>query len=152
VYKQPRSIQVVVFADEGSQRLYLLLRRNADHGGFWQAVTGSLEGDETHRQAAVREVFEETGISSTEDDLIDLGLRNTFVISPQWLPKYEPGVMHNEEICFALRVRRCEVSIDPVEHDAYRWEPYEIAREMLYWESNKQAFSAANLVAETSRS
>ena len=142
-YKQPRSIQVVIVADANPERHYLLLRRVASHGGFWQSVTGSLEGQETHRQAAVREVLEETGISSREEDLIELGVTNTFEIAPQWREKYAPGVTHNEEVCFALEVRECEVQLDSIEHDAYVWETYEPAMEMIYWQSNKRALAAA---------
>lgn len=147
-YKQPRSIQVVVFAEVTSERHYLLLKRGASHGGFWQSVTGSLEEGESHKQAAVREVLEETGISSREDQLIQLGLVNTFEIAPQWRTRYAPGVTHNEEVCFALRVTECEVRVDSTEHDAYAWETYERAVEMLYWESNKRAFAAARLIEE----
>ncbi len=141
-YKQPRSIQVVIFAETRAGRRYLLLRRVADHGGFWQFVTGSLEADETHIQTAVREVFEETGIRSGESDLIDLNLTNVFEISAVWLRKYAPGVRRNEEVCFALRVEKCEVRIDPVEHTDYVWVDYESAESMLHWESNRKALDA----------
>lgn len=117
------------------------------HGGFWQSVTGSLEEGETHRQAAVREVREETGIASREDQFIELGVINTFEIAPQWRAKYAPGVTHNEEVCFALKAYRGEVLVDSVEHDAYCWEPYARSIEMLYWESNKRAFAAAHVLA-----
>jgi dATP pyrophosphohydrolase len=106
-YKQPRSVQVVIFADRSGERQYLLLRRVASHGGFWQSVTGSLEDGETHRQAAVREVWEETGIRAREEELIDLRVINTFEIAPQWREKYAPGVVRNEEACFGLKVDRC---------------------------------------------
>lgn len=142
-YKQPRSIQVVIIADAHPERHYLLLRRVASHGGFWQSVTGSLEGQETHKQAAVREVLEETGISSREEELIELGVTNTFEIAPQWREKYAPGVTHNEEVCFALKVRECEVRVDSIEHDAHVWETYERAVEMIYWRSNKRALAVA---------
>ena len=145
-YKQPRSVQVVIFADAPSERHYLLLKRLKSHGGFWQSVTGSLEEGETHRQAAVREVREETGIGSREDQLIELGVTNTFEIAPQWRGKYAPGVTHNEEMCFALKVYQGEVLVDSLEHDTYCWEPYERSIEMLYWESNKRAFAAAHLL------
>jgi dATP pyrophosphohydrolase len=147
-YKQPRSVQVVIFADTSSERHYLLLRRVASHGGFWQSVTGSLEAGETHAQAAVREVREETGIDSDEDELIELGVINTFEIAPQWREKYAPGVVRNEEVCFALKANRCEVQFDSREHDAYVWEPYDRSIEMLYWDSSKRAFAAARLLAE----
>lgn len=142
VYKLPRSVQVVLFAETERGREFLLLRRVASLGGFWQAVTGSLEEGESHTRAAIREVREETGIAAAEVDLIDLSLTNTFEIAPQWLEKYGPGVTHNEEICFALRVRKCDVIIDPVEHEAYAWVEYGQALHMLYWESTRRAFAA----------
>ncbi|MCI0488490.1 MAG: dihydroneopterin triphosphate diphosphatase [Blastocatellia bacterium] len=141
-YKQPRSVQVVIFTETHARREYLLLRRVAGHGGFWQSVTGSVEEGETHAQTAVREVREETGILCREDELIDLGLTNTFEIAEKWLPKYAPGVTHNEEVCFALRVEKREARIDPSEHDASIWVDYRSALEMLFWESNKRAFAA----------
>ena len=143
LYKLPLSIQVVVFTVTGGLREYLLLRRVAGLGGFWQSVTGSLEEGETHAHAAVREVEEETGILSSESDLIDLELVNTFEISPLWRSRYAPGVTRNEEVCFALNVDKCEVRVDPREHEQYMWVCYEQATRMLYWESNKRAFAAA---------
>ncbi|HWP44583.1 MAG TPA: dihydroneopterin triphosphate diphosphatase [Blastocatellia bacterium] len=140
-YKQPRSVQVVIFAESARGRQYLLLRRVTGHGGFWQSVTGSLEEGETHRQAAVREVREETAIAASEDELIDLGLVNTFEIAPQWRSRYAPGVTHNEEVCFALKVDLCQVAIDAVEHDAYAWVDYQTAMGMIYWESTKRALA-----------
>ncbi|HLF84579.1 MAG TPA: dihydroneopterin triphosphate diphosphatase [Blastocatellia bacterium] len=145
-YKQPRSVQVVIFANSPRERRYLLLSRVVSHGAFWQPVTGSLEVGETHRQAAVREVLEETGISSLEEELIELGVVNTFEIAPQWREKYAPGVTHNEEVCFALKVVECEVQVDSIEHDAYVWVTCERAMEMVYWDSNKRALAAAKLL------
>lgn len=144
-YKQPRSVQVVIFAETNAERQYLLLKRVASHGAFWQAVTGSLEEGETHGQAATREVLEETGFAAREEELIELGVVNTFEIAPQWRAKYAPGVTHNEEVCFALKVERREVRLDTVEHDAYAWRSYECAIEMLYWESTRRAFAATRL-------
>ena len=138
----------MIFAETPAERRYLLLRRIASQGGFWQSVTGSLEEGETHASAAVREVLEETGICSTEEELIDLGVLNTFEIAPQWRDRYAPGVTHNEELCFALKVRECEVKLDLLEHQAYTWEPFERAIKMLYWESTRRAFAAAQFLAE----
>lgn len=145
-FKQPRSVQVVIFSETGPERRYLLLRRIAGHGGFWQSVTGSLEEGETHGQAAIREVLEETGFVVREEKLIELGVVNTFEIAPQWRAKYAPGVTHNEEVCFALKVEEREVRLYPFEHDAYVWESYDRALEMLYWESTRRAFVATNLI------
>lgn len=143
-YKQPRSIQVVVFSEETAQRLYLLLRRLPSHGRSWQSVTGSLEDGETHLQAAVREVFEETGFHVQEEDFIDLGVNNRFEIAAPWRSRYAPGITHNEEVCFGLLVKTGEVLIDPLEHDAYDWFNYETAVDMVYWDSSKRALTAVD--------
>ncbi|PYP88612.1 MAG: dihydroneopterin triphosphate diphosphatase [Blastocatellia bacterium AA13] len=144
-FKEPRSVQVVIFADEDKGREYLLLKRVEHAGGFWQSVTGSLERDETHLQAAVREVREETGIIAAQTDLIDLNLVHTFQIAPQWLAKYAPGVTHNEEVCFALRLpaREINVVLDQIEHVAFKWASYEESVAELRWESSLSAFRAA---------
>lgn len=145
-FKQPRSVQVVLFAETSAKRQYLLLRRVASHGGFWQPVTGSLEEGETHRQAATREVLEETGFAAREEELIELGVINTFEIAPEWRAMYSPDVTHNEEVCFALKVEKREVRLYPLEHDAYVWEPYDRAVEMLYWQSSRRAFVATQSI------
>lgn len=140
-YKQPRSIQVIIFSESESGTEFLLLKRIAAHGGFWQALTGSLEGGETHRQAAVREVFEETGIHCKAEELIDLELTNVFAIAPQWRSRFAPGVTHNEEVCFALQVEKCEVRLDALEHEEFLWLDAERAYAKFYWQSNKKALA-----------
>lgn len=139
-----------MFAEDYGARCYLLLKRITAFGGFWQAVTGSLEGGETHAQAALREVNEETGILVREEDLVPLGLTNTFEIAPGWRSRYAPGVTVNEEVCFALRVDKLDVRVDPVEHDEYAWVDYETAMTMLYWESNKRAMMATEALLSDS--
>jgi len=145
-YKQPRSVQVVIFTEQEDIREYLLLKRIDSHGGFWQSVTGSLEKGETHTQTAVREVSEETGIVCREDELIDIGIINTFEIAPQWRSRYAPGVTHNEEKCFALRVTKSVVILDTKEHQEYLWADYERAIELLYWNSNRRAFDVVEAI------
>ncbi|MFL6215057.1 MAG: dihydroneopterin triphosphate diphosphatase [Blastocatellia bacterium] len=141
-FKQPRSVQVVIFTEIEQGREYLLLRRVQSHGGFWQSVTGSLEADETHLDAAVREIYEETGYRPLAQEVIELGLVNVFEIAPQWRAKYAPGVTHNEEVCFALEVAKQDVLIDRIEHDAFVWVDYDTAVAMIYWESTRRAFAA----------
>ncbi len=140
IYKLPRSVQVVIFKETTAIRQFLLLERRLHHLTFWQSVTGSLEDGETHRQAAIREVREETGITCREEDLIDLQLTNVFEIAPAWRSKFKPGTTHNEEVCFALQVELCDIQLDAREHLDYVWLEYDAAYKMLYWESNKKAF------------
>ena len=145
-YKLPRSIQVVIFTGAGEERRYLLLRRVPEHGEFWQSITASLEYSETHAQAAIRELAEETGLTRVEDDLLELGVVNTFEIAPLWRNRYAPDVTHNEEVCFALKVVKFEPTLDSREHDSFSWVQYDDAIKLSYWESTKRALAAARLL------
>ena len=69
---------IATFAGE-----FLLLRRTRPVG-FWQSVTGSLEPGENPRQAARRELWEETGLSLPEAALLDLNHKERFPILPAW--------------------------------------------------------------------
>jgi 8-oxo-dGTP pyrophosphatase MutT (NUDIX family) len=69
-----KKVQVVVIADS---ELLLFEFNNQipnNYVGF-QNITGSVEGDETYHQAAVRELEEEAGISA---EVIDTGLEFRF--------------------------------------------------------------------------
>ncbi|HKV39601.1 MAG TPA: dihydroneopterin triphosphate diphosphatase [Blastocatellia bacterium] len=144
MYKRPRSVQIVVFREALKGREYLLLKRVETEGGYWQSITGSLERGETNSEAALRELKEETGFEARLDELIDLDITNVFKIDPRWLQKYEPGVTHNEETCYALEVRAGVPILNAAEHTAFSWTTFEVAMRMVYWESTKKGLAAAD--------
>jgi 8-oxo-dGTP pyrophosphatase MutT (NUDIX family) len=116
-FKRPESVLVVVYTASGK----VLLLKRQDHPEFWQSVTGSLAWDETDvREAAVRELKEETGIEAG-DLLRDAGLEVCYEIFPQWRYRYAPGVTHNIERVFTLELADvCEVALS-AEHSHYAW-------------------------------
>ena len=114
-YKIPKSVLVLVHT---SAQVLLLERVRPQ--GFWQSVTGSLEPGEDWRQAAERELLEETSFAAT--DLIDTGVRNCFPIVPPWSERYAPEVTENEEHIFTLLLRRPETPhLRPSEHCGFAW-------------------------------
>jgi dihydroneopterin triphosphate diphosphatase len=116
--RRPESVLVVVFSADG---LVLLMERRSP-SGWWQSVTGALEPGETPREAAVREVREETGLAAR--GLVDLGLRHTFAIAPAWRHRYAANVTENLEHAFALRIPTAvEIILDRAEHVRYEWLP-----------------------------
>ena len=134
--KLPRSVLVVVHTPMD----VLLLERTA-RPGFWQSVTGSLERlDEAPEAAAVREVREETGIDAASGRLTRWSVAYTFEIFPQWRHRFPPGVTHNTERLFSLRLaERVPVAIAPKEHCAFAWLPWrDAARKCFSW-SNRDA-------------
>ena len=61
-----------------NEKQFLLFKVNESRGGFWQNITGSVEKGESFKEAAIREIHEETGLEYTPFKLIDLMIENRF--------------------------------------------------------------------------
>ena len=118
----------------------------ADRPGFWQSVTGSLEPGETHREAAVREVYEETGLDAGLYKLEDWGLRNTYAIYSHWLYRYAPGITHNVEYVFGMELPEpLPVILEPKEHINYEWVEWRSAIPRVFSWTNSLSIYALGL-------
>lgn len=115
--------------------LQVLIMERADKAGFWQSVTGSIEGDETPYQAAIREVKEETGLDALAYDFQDWQLSNTYEIYPHWRYRYADGVTENVEHLFGLTLPApIAISLAPNEHVRYEWVDWrEAAQRVFSW-------------------
>jgi dihydroneopterin triphosphate diphosphatase len=129
--------------ESGFEARALLIER-ADHPGFWQSVTGSLDAeDEPVLSACRREVEEETGIESFEEDFQDLQLTHTYSIYPHWRKRYAPGIIENTEYVYALKVPYARyatgIVLSPHEHLRYQWLPIEKAAMTCFSWTNAKA-------------
>jgi dATP pyrophosphohydrolase len=135
-YKIPVSVLVIIHTPE----LLVLVLERADRPGFWQSVTGSQDAGETLEQTARREVEEETGIDVTNYELTDWRMRNEYEIYPRWRHRYAPGVTHNIEHVFGLRLPKpLAVRLAPREHLRYEWLPWRAAADRVFSWSNAAA-------------
>lgn len=138
-YKTPISVLVIIHTPD----LQFLLIERAAHPGFWQSVTGSVEGTESLLTTAQREVAEETGIEASLAQFRDWQQQTTFEIFPQWRHRYAPGVTQNTEHLFSLCLPApCAVKLSPEEHIAYQWLPAKEAAEKCFSASNREAILA----------
>ncbi|MFP5405278.1 MAG: dihydroneopterin triphosphate diphosphatase [Gammaproteobacteria bacterium] len=136
-FKIPESVLVVIHTLD----LRVLLLERADHPGFWQSVTGSMDReDEPLTETCRREVFEETGIDVRAHELTDWYLENVFEIYPHWRRRYAEGVTRNTEHVFGLSLDDAvPVRLAPREHLDYLWLPWEEAAEKCFSWSNAAA-------------
>jgi len=141
-FKIPQSVLVVIH----TPALEVLLIQRADAALFWQSVTGSKDcGQESYRETAAREVFEETGIdcrpgTGLAPQLLDWHLENVYDIYPAWRHRYAPGVTRNTEHLFSVQVPTgTTVRLEPREHLAWCWLPWREASEACFSPSNAEA-------------
>ena len=139
-FKIPESVLVVVHT---ADLRVLLLERAVPEGqksaGMWQSVTGSREPEDVDlAETARRELLEETGLSV--GTLTDWRIRNRYEIWPQWRARYAPEVTHNTEHVFGFRVPEITVAtLDPAEHTAQLWLPWQQAMDKVFSPSNRDA-------------
>ena len=135
-FKIPISALVLIHTPD----LQVLLMERADKAGFWQSVTGSIEDDETPLQAAIREVFEETGLDARQYDLQDWQASNVYEIYPYWRHRYASGITENTEHLFGLLLPKpLPIKLAPDEHVRYEW--------MDWREATTRVFSWTNVDA-----
>lgn len=130
-FKTPISALILIHTAD----LQVLIMERADKPGYWQSVTGSIEGDETPIQAAVREVHEETGLDALQYDMQDWQISNVYEIYPHWRHRYAPGVTENREHLFGLTLPSpLPIKLAPDEHVRYEWVDWrEAAKRVFSW-------------------
>jgi dATP pyrophosphohydrolase len=134
--KIPVSVLVVIHTADGQ----VLLMERADAPGFWQSVTGSQDAGETLEQTAIREVREETGLDATQFELTPWNLSTRYEIYERWRHRYAPGVTHNTEHVFGLRLPApLPVVLAPNEHLQYVWLSRDDAAQRCFSPSNAEA-------------
>ena len=141
--RAPFQVLVLPYRFRGTGEIsYAVFKREPSTGGYWQGVAGGGEDDETPLQAARREAQEEAGITP-DSEFLKLDTFNKIPVEGVsgfiWgekvlvIPQYFFGVLFESE-----RLRLSD------EHTEYRWLDYESARDILYWDSNRNALWELN--------
>lgn len=113
--KEPKGFTAQVhvaacYVEIGEKLLLLRLAANRSEAGRWGVPAGKLEKGETARQAAVRELYEETGISVAKNQAQALG--SLYIQKPHINYVYHLFQIHLKT---APEVRLS------AEHDTYLW-------------------------------
>jgi dihydroneopterin triphosphate diphosphatase len=133
-----RKIQTQCIVFKRNPLQFLLLKRIPSKGGFWQPVSGGLEGDETPIEAAYRELEEETNIHKPNVVKVFENVHE-FTINKHYLTSEH--IEPIKEVVFGFEVSDIEVFITQnvhQEHEEFRWVSYEEALKMLKWDNNKE--------------
>ena len=104
---------------------FLLLKRSQEkkiYPGIWQMITGTIEPGEKTKDAVLREVMEETGLTPLK--LYSVPHVNTFYFE------------YSDVIClspvFLVMTDKEDIKISD-EHSEYKWLNYEDAADLIHW-------------------
>lgn len=122
-------VNAIVYKMVDNKPSFLMLKRVAARGGFWQAITGGIEEGETVSVAAVRELHEETG-------MLDFLKIIPGVYAFEFKSKGDIG---KEQVLGIEVPEWAEVNISN-EHSEYRWCNFADALALLKHDTNKTAF------------
>ena len=141
--RAPFNVLVYPYRLRSNGRAQFAIFRRSDDVGFWQGIAGCGEGAESPLQSAIRESFEEAGISRsasviqldtvmpvpvTAFNVVDIWPPNLYVI-----PQYAFGVQTLDEM---LRLSK--------EHTESCWLSYTEARDRIRYEGSKIALWELN--------
>lgn len=127
-----RSAGAVLYNVTGAEPEYLLLHYTAGH---WDFPKGNIEAGESEKEAAIREIREETGITDVE--FVD-GFLHTVSY------RYRKGrrLVHKEVVFFLASTKTSSVTISH-EHVGYAWKKYDDAMKQLTFRNAKNLLAAA---------
>ena len=128
--KREKSCGAVIFREYDAQRRYLILHSTQGH---WTLCKGHVEGHETERETAVREIREETGLSV---EFID-GFRQVITYSPK------PGRI-KDVVFFLGRTIKETVVCQPEEVAEAVFLPFGDAMARLTHPSDRETLAAAD--------
>ncbi|HPO56194.1 MAG: NUDIX pyrophosphatase [Ignavibacteriales bacterium] len=125
-----RYIECHIVRKKNTKLEYLLLKRAQDkiYPGIWQMVSGKIENGEKATDAALRELYEETGLQPQE--FFSLPLISSFYTPADdkvnLLPVFLAIVENDKKVVISN------------EHSEYIWVDWKAAREMLFWDGQKK--------------
>ncbi|MGQ0605832.1 MAG: bis(5'-nucleosyl)-tetraphosphatase [Candidatus Nitrosotenuis sp.] len=105
-----RSAGIVLFSEDGTKKLFLLLHYPSGH---WDFIKGRIEKNERLREAALREAQEETGI--TDIEFID-----GFEEKIQYSYQYDRKLVKKEVVFFLAKTKTTDVILSD-EHLDHVW-------------------------------
>jgi dATP pyrophosphohydrolase len=135
--RAPFQVLVIPFclSPDGEPR-YLLFKRSDLN--VWQWIAGGGEDNEEPGQIALREAFEEAGISPNTDLIRLDSITSIPVIHFSGRDLWGNDIYVIPEFSFGIEVQTKEVRLSG-EHQTSEWLDYQTARSRLKWDSNRTA-------------
>lgn len=133
-------ILAIPFRKKDEALEYAILKR--EDLGVWQGVAGGGEEGESVLESAAREIFEEIGIMLAKEKIVQLDTKSSIPVY-HFKENWGENMYVINEYAFGADVQNNEIRLSD-EHTEYKWCSYEMAMELLNWDSNKTALWELN--------
>ena len=132
--KHIHSAGIVTYTiDNDNTILFLLLHYEAGH---WDLPKGKIEPGETKQEAALRELMEETGLTTELDNGFEETIGYIFT-------DYDKQLAQKTAYFFTGKATSTDVKLSD-EHIGYKWLPYKDALEQLTYDNAKGLLKKAH--------
>ncbi len=128
-----KAVFIVTYAQTTAGPRYLLAHRIL-HWNGWEFPKGGIEPGESKKEAAKRELKEETHLR--------LLLFKSYPVNGKYpydaKTRKKRGFFGQTYTLFSAQVQEGKARLDPLEHDSYRWQNYQQALKLLTWGSQRK--------------
>ncbi len=131
--KEERSAGTILFIEESSGILFLLLHYPSGH---WDFVKGKIENGETLLQTVLREVKEETGVS-------DVQFVKGFEEKIEYNYKRSDRLVHKQVIFFLAKTNTKKIKLS-YEHIDFVWLNFDEAMKKVTYKNAQHILQKAN--------
>ncbi|MCI0434107.1 MAG: NUDIX domain-containing protein [Gemmatimonadetes bacterium] len=141
-HRKDRSAGVIVFHRTADGCRFLLLRSRQTRRPLWEFPKGGVQPGESLKQAALRELREETGLGEADVRLVDGFERNEryrFVTTDEG----QRYTIVKRVTYFLAEANRVDVTIAPVESTRYDWFATRDARRRVRYAARRAMLEAA---------
>ena len=145
-HQRHRSAGIIVFRRDQDECLFLLILSRLTKRPLWEFPKGGVDEGETVQQAALRELFEETGINESEVRLIP-----EFEQTEDY--RFTSGrsdrrsLIHKQVTYYLAETDKAEIVLSAKESSEYAWLTLEAALKRLRYKERRKLLQDAAAAA-----
>ncbi|HKL23505.1 MAG TPA: NUDIX domain-containing protein [Candidatus Nanoarchaeia archaeon] len=137
--KLRKGVFMVAYSLESGKPEYIIQHRKL-HWKGWEFPKAGLKKGESKKEAARREIKEETGLEIIK--VTSHKYKGKFLY-PKELPD-RPGISGQTYYLYSVELKKGKIKVDKKEHTSARWVDYETAMKMLTHQNQKDSLKIVN--------
>lgn len=130
---------MVVYSLESGKPEYVIQKRHL-HWKGWEFPKAGIKSTESKKEAAKREVKEETGLEILK--VTSHKYKGEFMYEKEFSDR--PGVKGQTYFLYSVEAKKDKIKVDKREHTSARWVDYKTATKMLTYQNQKDCLKIVN--------